>query len=210
MHIRQKRLGVVKNISFLYFYKPFICQKLPFVKPFIHRNIPLVRTLLTTGLTLIELIVALTVIGILLAVAAPAMTTFVSGNRLTTQANELLSDLNYARSEAIKKSGNVGICVTTTGSSCAASGNWASGWMVFADVDDSESWTTGDSTLRLRDALTSTTVTAASAIVVFSKSGALAAGTGVGTYTLCDSKIGQTRIVDITSAGRVTLRRGTC
>lgn len=210
MHIRQKCYDVVNNINFLHFYKPFVCQKLPFVKPFIYKNIPLVRTLFATGLTLIELIVALTVIGILLTIAVPAMTTFVSGNRLTTQANEFLSDLNYARSEAVKKSGNVGICVTTTGSSCAAGGNWASGWMVFADADDSESWTAGDSALRLRDALTSTTVTASSAIVVFSKSGALAAGTGAGTYTLCDSKIGQTRIVDITSAGRVTLRRGTC
>lgn len=76
------------------------------------------------GFTLIELLVTLTVLGIVMTLAAPSFADFVKSNRLKTTAFDLVVSLNYARSEAIKR--NADATVTP-----AASG-WSSGWSVQA------------------------------------------------------------------------------
>ena len=55
-----------------------------------------------TGLTLIELMVALTVLAILAFVAVPNFTQLVRENRVTTNANEIVTLLTTARSEATR------------------------------------------------------------------------------------------------------------
>lgn len=211
MHYRQLHLNTSHNeLSFLLPLFPFVCRNIPFVKPSVCLIYPfVVRNQKTNGFTLIELIITLTVVGILLAIIAPNFSTFLSSNRLTTQANELLTDLSFARSESIKQATNIGVCVSN-GSSCMGS-DWRNGWIVFLDADNSASWTSGDSVLRVHDALTgATTATTSSAIIVFSRSGMLANGTGAGSYTLCDSGTSQSRVITITSVGRVTLTKGAC
>lgn len=53
---------------------------------------------LTRGLTLIELLVSMSIIVILVAVAAPSMYEFVMRKRVQGVADELLADLRFARS----------------------------------------------------------------------------------------------------------------
>lgn len=53
---------------------------------------------LTRGLTLIELLVSMSIVVILVAVAAPSMYEFVMRKRVQGVADELLADLRFARS----------------------------------------------------------------------------------------------------------------
>lgn len=99
-------------------------------------GIPNVGALRTQpGFTLIELMVTLSVLGILLAIAVPNYITFVQNARLTAQANDFVTALNYARSEAIKRGVRTTVCSRATNSSCAGSTTWDTGWLVFVDCD---------------------------------------------------------------------------
>lgn len=81
------------------------------------------------GFTLIELMVTIAIAAILMGIAIPSFVATISSNRLTTSANELVSALNLARSEAVKRGQQVVVKKTGT--------NWEDGWHVFVDIDRS-------------------------------------------------------------------------
>ena len=82
------------------------------------------------GFTLIELMVTIAIAAILLGVAIPNFSTVISGNRLTTQTNELAAALNLARSEAIKR--GIQVSIRRLGSTNQV---WENGWDVFTDTN---------------------------------------------------------------------------
>lgn len=86
-----------------------------------------------TGFTLLELLVAIAVLAILLGVGVPGFFEIIANNRVTTQTNELVSALNYARSEAVKRGDAVSVCSSIDGASCAAVTDWSTGWIAFTD-----------------------------------------------------------------------------
>lgn len=88
-----------------------------------------------SGFTLIELLVTLTIAAILLTVAVPNFLLFLQNSRLTSQANDFITMLNYAKSEAIKRGVRTTVCSSVDGVSCAASTTWETGWLVFVDCD---------------------------------------------------------------------------
>ncbi|MEE2984075.1 MAG: prepilin-type N-terminal cleavage/methylation domain-containing protein, partial [Pseudomonadota bacterium] len=55
------------------------------------------------GFTIIELMVAIAVLGVLMGIRVPGMQSFLQNSRLTSQINLLSTSLAIARSEAIKK-----------------------------------------------------------------------------------------------------------
>lgn len=79
------------------------------------------------GFTIIEVMIAVTIAGILAAVALPAFGDLLKNNRLTSQANTLLASFNFARSEAINRAVKVRVEPIIAGT------DWAVGWQVRID-----------------------------------------------------------------------------
>jgi type IV fimbrial biogenesis protein FimT len=89
-----------------------------------------------SGATLLELLVVLAVTSVLLTLGIPRFASLVHANRLTSATNALISSLHLARSEAIKRNARTAMCPSITGTSCAASGGWHQGWVVFHDANN--------------------------------------------------------------------------
>jgi len=105
---------------------------------------------------MVELMITISIASILLAVAVPSYQSIMRESRLTTQANELMTALHYARSEAIKRGMRVTICKSPNGSSCG--GNWSDGWMVFNDAGTAGTVDASDEVLRVFSALKGSTL----------------------------------------------------
>ena len=126
-----EKLPVVgrSGISFVGIIIPFVCFNKPLKLPLVIRIIPFVKNY---GFTLIEMMVVVVILGILATIAAPNMQDFIRRNRVATQINELLSDLTYTRTEAIKQNvTTVSMCSSTDGTTCTST-NWKNGWIVLA------------------------------------------------------------------------------
>lgn len=91
----------------------------------------------SAGFTLLELMTALTVAGVVLAIGVPAFTDVTRNNRLTTAANDLLHSTQVARTESVKRQLPVVVCAS--GDSAAATPTCNDGafsqWIVFVDTD---------------------------------------------------------------------------
>lgn len=146
------------------------------------------------GFTIIELVVTMIVVAILVSVAAPSFTNLIKNNRLTTQANDFLSSITFARSEAIKRGDNVVI------TSKSGTGDWSGGWTI----------TVGATTLRDNQALK-----ANSTLTSLNFSSFTYASDGLidnpDTLNLCDDRSGETgRQIDISPAGRASISDVVC
>lgn len=169
-----------------------------------------------------EVIVAMSIVGILLGIAAPNLREFLRNMRISNQANDLVSDLQLARSEAVKRGNGVGICVSSSGSGCTidTTGNsWGAGWIVFDDVDGDRALGTGESILRIRGPLRGENDLSRlgksggseTDKVFMSRSGTLLdpAGTTI-TFTLCDLRgINSGRRIELNTMGQVRVIGGT-
>jgi len=85
------------------------------------------------GFTLVELLVAVAVAAILVVVAAPSMTRFLDMRAVEGRADELAEALRQARSEAMKRGGDVDLCASsnaaTDSPTCGAATAWVQGWL---------------------------------------------------------------------------------
>lgn len=183
------------------------------MKLFIGHPLPSVATtFFGRGFSLVELLVTLTVAGILLALAVPSMATFLQSNRLTTATNNLMADMQLARTEAIKRGVQAAVCKSADGSTCSTSTSvsWAAGWLVFVDADNSGTWTAGtDLRLRVQEALpddlTLTVNPSGTNVLVFTRRGLVFQNKGKGTYKLCSVPLDRARVIDVSATGRPNL-----
>jgi type IV fimbrial biogenesis protein FimT len=84
------------------------------------------------GFTLTELMVVSAIVAILLAIGVPSYKYITTSYRMSSEVNNLLGDLMFARGEALKEGQYVTVCVSSTGTGCTA-GGWQNGWIVFSN-----------------------------------------------------------------------------
>lgn len=138
-----------------------------------------------SGFTIVELLITMAIFGVLAAIAFPQMTGYSDNNRLVNQVNNLSANFQYARSEAIRRVRSVTI-ETLDGSP-----NWANGWQVYADIDNSGTAQASE-LLRVVDSMgTSTSFISTGMVpdrVVFTPNGRSDITNNVGeTFALCQA-----------------------
>lgn len=95
------------------------------------------------GFTVIELMTALLIAAILIALAVPGMQDISRRSKQRNAVGDISSMLARARSEAAARYKPVTVCVSAGGSTCDNSTAWGSGWLMFVD-DNSTSSTSDD------------------------------------------------------------------
>lgn len=115
-------------------------------------NLPLIRRHFSRGFTAIELMVTVAILAVLAGLAAPSFNPIIERWRVRQVSEELQSTFYFARSEAIKRGGNVTILRSDDGGGCTAVGTdtslWSCGWIVFADLDNDGAQDSGEDTLQ--------------------------------------------------------------
>lgn len=80
-----------------------------------------------TGFTLIELMITLIVAALLLVWGVPSFQRFINRTTLTSETNNWVAVLNYARNEAITRGQRVTVCRTVTPDACNGTANCSCG-----------------------------------------------------------------------------------
>lgn len=99
---------------------------------------------LPRGFTLTKLLVVLTIVALLATVAMPSMAAVIDSIRLGSASNVFLSNLQLARSEAIKRNSRVVLCMSANGVVCASTGGWEQGWIVCHDANNNGAFENGE------------------------------------------------------------------
>jgi type IV fimbrial biogenesis protein FimT len=168
-----------------------------------------------SGITLLEMMVTLVIVAIVAAIGVPSYKYVTTVNRMASEVNGLLGDLQLARGEAIKEGQTVTVCSSSNGTSCSGSNLWKSGWIVFSDPNNNQTVDTSETIYRVQRAfLSNDTFNAdnSASAVTFNREGfASAAPTAVTpiTITLHDdtSNLQWTRCLAIQTVGMLVTQK---
>jgi len=143
------------------------------------------------GFTLLELMVAIAILGLTMLFAAPSFIDLVSNNRISGATNDYLSALQLAKAESAARINPVTICKrNVAGSACVAGGDWQQGWIVFSDLNGNASVDGGDAILLIHEALDPRIIfktVGGTNSIVYSPSGLTSIG-GAEVLIMCDDR----------------------
>ena len=153
------------------------------------------------GFTLIELMITLSVLAIILSLAAPSFSTMLQDNRIGALSSELQGAIQLARAEAVKRRTNVIICRrNAAGTACENGTNWGAGWLI--------QQVSGD-VIKVWDPATAIAITGPNAGVTFRSSGmTTAAGNFSVTVSSCTGT--QYRTINVSATGTTRLEKAGC
>ncbi len=153
------------------------------------------RSWTQSGFSLIELMAAIVVLAIIISMAVPSFSTVIKNNRMATLTNQLVLDLNLARSEAVKRGTTVILCRSATPATAGCGGStqdWTTGWILFASQDSNTTYDNGTDIIIKRSEVSSPGMrimanTAADTAIAFNADG-FKASTGSSVFALCDDR----------------------
>jgi type IV fimbrial biogenesis protein FimT len=171
-----------------------------------------------SGFTMIELIITMLIVAILLAIGVPSFKYVTASNRISTEVNALLGDMQFARSEAVKEGLPVTVCTSNNATSanptCGGGNAWQGGWIVFLDSNDNQTVDPGEVVIRTQPAFSSTDTFVPAAgnftYITFNREGyATTNNVTIVTLELHDSTntSAWTRCLAITPVGMVTTEK---
>jgi len=90
-----------------------------------------------SGFTLYELLITVTIVGVVLSFGIPNMLQFNQNGRMTSTANDMHSSFHLARSESGRAKTNITVCASANALAADANcgGTWDQGFIVFVDED---------------------------------------------------------------------------
>ena len=102
-----------------------------------------------SGFSLVELLIAVAIVGLLVLAAGPSYRSWIAAQQLANHAHFLAGTLNQARSEAIKSGSRVNLCKTRDNEQCADDGSgWEMGWILFIDENQDGEISAGETVIR--------------------------------------------------------------
>lgn len=141
------------------------------------------------GFTIVELLITVTVLGVLAAVALPSFTSFVRDQRVKTAISDVYATFIYARSEAIKRSADVQVVPNGA--------DWAAGWA----VKDA-----GGTNLKVQDAISGVTISGEGGTITYRRDGRLSAAIPNFVLSSPDSSSITARCLRIDPSGRPNIK----
>ncbi len=182
------------------------------------------RTSHAQGFTLVELMITIFVAAILVTLALPSFREVLINNRVTSSTNQLVADLQLARSEAVNR-GTLVAVVSNSGTN-----DWSGGWQVIADSVFKNDGTFADSAdailrasagvdtagnysvrTKVTTAAAGGTITPTDGTLIFTSRGNLVPNAASFDINVCrpDSQPARSKRISISTAGTITTTIGT-
>jgi len=156
--------------------------------------------------TLIELMVTISVLAVVIALAAPSFSTMLRENRLAALSTELQGAMQLARSEAVKRRENITVCRSNAAQSACENGtNWGVGWLITRMNG------VNVQVLKVWDPVQGTVVTGPNAGITFRSNG-MSSSAAAESWSVTDSSCSgdQKRTISVNITGSATLSKGAC
>jgi type IV fimbrial biogenesis protein FimT len=145
---------------------------------------------------LVELVTVMAVVGILTSIAVPSFNTFTAQQRVKTVSSDLYLAMSKARSEAVKRNGNIVI------QPLDASLGWQGGWGIWDPVNNVY--------LDKRSATTGTTIASGTGTITYQASGRIQGGAAVQFQVSSSHASAVPRCLQLDPSGRPYLKGMAC
>lgn len=160
--------------------------------------------------------VTIAIAAILTLIALPSMRSLIERNAIASQVNTFIGSVTLARSEAIKRNAPVVLCRSENTDSedesklsCAGTGSWESGWIVFMTHDLASNFdpSKGDVLLQVQGPIKDSGGIEQSQYkrIQFRNSGLMSSGVSSFAFNSASEAAAQTRRVCISMTGRTRL-----
>ena len=164
------------------------------------------------GYSLAELLVAVAIGALLIAMAVPGYREWIADEQLMNHARLLAGSMQFARSEAIKRGHRVNLCKSADGRQCADAGRWDQGFVVHGDLDRTGEVDGPDAIIRFEPAPKDLRVSANRPLqdyvsyTSFGHARMLSGALQMGTFTVCKPGLRAVEVV-LVATGRVRIDR---